>query len=93
MATIRTLSTGIPADRPIPYAPSRCFDCGAAIPADLGRCFPCRLSVKLRAAAAALEEVQYAIRTCVRCAAAFGQVGPADGRLCAACAGEVRDAA
>ncbi len=85
MTTIQPLSTGIPAGCPIPVEPERCVDCGARIHYNTGRCFPCQLSVKLRAAAVAWEEVRWAIGNCRTCAAAFGYTGPADGRLCRHC--------
>jgi hypothetical protein len=67
-----------------------CFDCGAELPARdqaHGRCWLCRLSVGLRAQAAAFAEVQRADRGCVVCAADFRSAGvqcdgPSDGRLC-----------
>ena len=88
MTTIQPLSTGIPAGRPIPVDPDRCFNCGAPIRHITGRCFICQLGVKLRAVAAAEEEVRWARSNCCTCAAAFGYTGPADGRLCRWC-GEV----
>ena len=87
MTTYNLLTTGdIPPGCPIPYDPSRCFDCDAPIQDDLGRCFPCRLSVKLRAVAAAKAEAQRAMESCANCALAFGVQGPADSRLCNECA-------
>ena len=85
MATIRPLSTGKNAGRPIPVDLDRCFDCGAPIRHNTGRCFPCQLGVKLRAAAVAMEEVRWATSNCRFCARAFGYSGPADGRLCQHC--------
>ncbi len=87
MAIHNLLSTGaIPPGCPIPVDLDHCFDGGARIKHNTGRCFPCRLGVKLRAAAAAMTKVQRAIEGCVNCAQAFGVLGPSDGRLCQECA-------
>ena len=80
-----TTTTGIPAGRPIPVDLERCFDCGTRVPHNTGRCFPCQLGVKLRAAAVAMDEVRWAIAHCRICATAFGYAGPADGRMCQHC--------